>query len=150
MLSGFGDDDGMKGADFIRQRLRQLGLRQEDMAACLHIERTGVSAIVNGKQPLRLAQLEPTAKLLQISVAELLIELGVEPGLPRVDAALLADSMIAVFRSLGLSTEQVDQAASMVATIYEHAARDPGFRQPDGMTSLAGALTAFAQTIARK
>jgi transcriptional regulator with XRE-family HTH domain len=135
---------------FIRDQLKAKGLTHQDLGEALNRVRVQATAIINGQQPLKLEQLKPTADLLGISIFDLMVGLGIDPGRPTIDAALLADSMIAVFKRLGIDTERVDQAASMVATIYEHAARDPGFRQPDGMTSLAGALSAFAQTVGRK
>jgi len=136
--------------NFLKARLQAIGRSQEELGEALHRDAASISRLVNGKQDLALRQLTPAARFLDLSVTDLLSGLGIDPGKPAVDAALLADSMVAVFSRVGLPAERIDQMASMIATIYEHAARDPSFRQPDGMTSLAGALSAFAQTVGRK
>ncbi len=134
----------MTDKKFIQQRLKAIGLRQEDMAEIMHLDRSSVSAIVNNRQALRLAQLEPAAKMLKLSVADLLIGLGIDPGIPAIDKDLLADCLAAVMQRHGLDPAVADQMAVMASTLYAHAASDARFRAPETMTATAGILAEFA------
>lgn len=129
---------------FIQDRLRAVDATQEDLGSILGRDRSAVSRIVNGKQDLSIRQLEPAARLLKLSVADLLIGLDIDPGRPAIDKDLLVDCLSAVLQRHGIDAAAADQMAAMASTLYGHAASDARFRAPDTMTATASVLAEFA------
>lgn len=131
---------------FIQDRLKQTGKTQEDLSAVLGRDRSAVSRIVNEKQDVTLRQLEPTAELLDLSVADLLTGLGINPGLPAVDPVLMADCLVPVLARYGIKGEVADDIARMAATLYTHSASDARFRDPASLASSAALMADFVRT----
>lgn len=129
---------------FIQDRLRAVDATQEDLASTLGRDRSAISRIVNGKQDLTMRQLEPAAQLLKLSVADLLLGLGIDPGRPAIDKDLLADCLVAVLQRHGFDPSAAEQMALMASTLYEHAASDARFRAPDTMAATANILADYA------
>lgn len=130
---------------WIRQRLKAVGKTQRQLAEqVLHRDPAVVSAIVDGRQQLKLDQLAPVADFLGCSVADLLAGLGISTGQPAVDPALLADCIDAILQKMGASLPcSSDALADLVVTLYERAATRPDMAAPQ-LDVTADALVAFA------
>lgn len=81
---------GTKSADFalirgmdsawFRQRMADLSLDQDDIGNALGLDRSVISRIINGRQPVRVDQLDPLARILQVSFMEMLRRVGALNG----------------------------------------------------------------------
>ncbi len=125
-------------SDFLRDRLRDVGRTQQQFADAIHRDRVVATRIINGSQPLKLDQLQAAAKLLELSIADLLSGLGVDPGLPAIDADLLADCLSIIQRKAKDMPPQVQ--ARMTATLYDQARQHP---------ELLASMDATAETLVR-
>jgi transcriptional regulator with XRE-family HTH domain len=62
--------------DWFKARMAELGLTQDAIAPALGRDRSQVSRVINGQQRIRLDQVEPLAKILQVSPLELIWRAG--------------------------------------------------------------------------
>ena len=58
--------------EWFTTRMETLGLRQEDIGAALGMDRSTVSRIQSGARPLTFAEVEPLAKIMQVSAIEII------------------------------------------------------------------------------
>lgn len=102
---------------WLRKELKRIGRTQTELAEqVLHRNPSAVTAIVEGRQPVRLDQLEPISRFLGVTVADILAYEGIATGLPAVDADLLTRCLAAALADGGDLTP--DQLAFMTITAY--------------------------------
>ena len=80
-------------SDWFKDRLRDRERTQEHLAVAIHRERSVVSRIINGKQPLQIDEVRPFSEVLEVPVVEILYRAGLWKAQPSVVLAPIINSV---------------------------------------------------------
>ncbi|KKL27139.1 hypothetical protein LCGC14_2388180, partial [marine sediment metagenome] len=80
-------------SDWFKGRLRERKRTQEHLAVAIHRERSVVSKIINGKQPLQIDEVRGFSEVLEVPVIEILYRAGLWNAAPSVVLAPIINSV---------------------------------------------------------
>lgn len=116
--------DSRVQTQWFKARMKHLGLNEEDLGNALRRDRSVISRIINGRQPLKLDEVEPLAEALEVDAIEILVRAGTwkRKRPPTVRTAAILDQVRA-----GRFTEMPERPPSAPETVLVDYPRDTIF-----------------------
>ena len=125
------DRDGNMNTEWFAERMRLLGIVQEDIARALVLDRSTVSRVQSGQRPLTLAEVEPLATILQVPALEVIEHAHAWQAPIRYQVELRQDLLVIALsvavKSLGdgpiLPADTAQRAAAVYGMLVESEAK---------------------------